>query len=104
MTFIDTLIDVDRVVIAGLSAYDTLCQRAWDNTATALQEAGRPDAEIADAAEFHKERVTEARGKLHRTLWLKAFGVMLKADEAPEAGGAVEDSRGNGDGVPVGEA
>lgn len=90
MSFIDTLINVDRFVIAGLNAYDKLCERAWEETASALKAAGRPDDEIAEAAALNNERVTAGRGKLHRDLWLKMFTVMLDDQRAPDTGGDVE--------------
>ncbi|QUM70845.1 hypothetical protein [Sphingopyxis granuli] len=90
MSFIDTLINVDRFVIAGLKAYDEICDRAWNETASALKAAGRPDDEIAEAAALNAKNVTTGRGKLHRDLWLKMFPLIISDQRAPDTGGDVE--------------
>jgi hypothetical protein len=83
MTAIDHLDAADRIVLAGLSAYEAAMARAWENAASELV-AGYSAENVAVAAEGHQQRTLASRGRLHRELWTKALA-HLASDGPQEA-------------------
>jgi hypothetical protein len=73
MSAVDCLVAADRIVLAGLSAYDAAMARAWEKAASDLAGAGYSADEVAEAAEGHRQRTLASRGKLHRELWTNAL-------------------------------
>lgn len=82
MDLIDMLVAADRIVIAGLSVYDTACARALNDHADLRRKSGEGEKEIAEALEAHQARITKNRGILHRELWQKALAQIASSDSA----------------------
>lgn len=83
MSVLESLLAADRIVLAGLAAYDEACQRL---TASAvlemranMQKLGHSEDEIEAVEQSHRERIREGRGKLHVELWKRAL-VHVSAD------------------------
>jgi hypothetical protein len=77
-SLIDALVEADRIVIAGLTAFDEVMGRM---TAAELEKArarmtatGHDEAAIAAFAEERHESVAQARRRAHREIWLRALG------------------------------
>ena len=83
MSLLENLITADRIVLAGLAAYDQVMERGWDNCAAALAADGLTAEQIDEAKTGHLERLRAGRGNLHRKLWTKALA-MIAADPAPD--------------------
>jgi hypothetical protein len=90
MIAVDAFVAADRVVLAGLAAYDTAMARAWEIAAGQMAAAGHSADEIAKAAEGHQKRTLASRDKLHRDLWAKALTAVLEISDADNRAG--EDS------------
>jgi len=73
MNAVDNLVAADRIVLAGLSAFDAAMANAWEKAAARLATAGCSADEIAATADGHRERALASRDKLHRELWTKAL-------------------------------
>lgn len=76
MSLLEHLIAADRVVIAGLAAYDKAMASAWATVADAAAADGIPAEQITAAKEAHDDRCLQGRGNLHRELWTKALAMI----------------------------
>jgi len=81
MSVLETLIAADRIVLAGLSAYDQAMARAWENCAAAMAVGGVSADEIEAAKAGHQERTIAGRGNLHRKLWTRAMAIIATAQD-----------------------
>jgi hypothetical protein len=84
---VDDLVEADRYVIAGLRAFDSIMTRL-DSEEIARASGrmagdGHAQDEIDAFAEARKASTRQARGKLHRELWLRALAaIRLPSDQA----------------------
>ena len=76
MSVLEALITADRVVLAGLSAYDQAMANAWATAVAKMAKAGVPAEQIEAAKEAHDERTLSGRGRLHREVWTKALATL----------------------------
>lgn len=83
--FIESLIEADHIVLAGLKAYDLAVGNidAQDiaTTTRAMVKRGHNEAEIDAFVTARKQSRLEARHKLHRELWLKALNLIVEPDD-----------------------
>lgn len=85
MSVLEHLIETDRVVIAGLSAYDKATARILDETCATMAQNGRSAEEIDLLIGESKARIAASRIELHRALWKKALAII--AESAAPGGG-----------------
>lgn len=86
MNAIDALVEADRLVIAGLHAYDEITGRVLAGRKAELVAAGFDEAGVSEFMAGVAETVRRDRGELHRSLWLK-FITMLFVPSKQAAGG-----------------
>lgn len=84
MSVLEALISADRVVIAGLAAYDRAMANAWSVAAAAMADDGVPVEQIEAAERFHESRTLQGRGNLHAELWSKAMAMIVTLDDPVE--------------------
>lgn len=83
MSVLETLISVDRIVIAGLTAFDRATAHALDQLGENLRRAGHTASEIDETLEPYREHHRASRARLHRELWTKALATIAEADACP---------------------
>ena len=76
MSCLNYLIAADRVVIAGLTAYDEFNARELARLRAALERTGHSAEEIESELAEWTERLRAGRGRLHRELWTKALALI----------------------------
>jgi hypothetical protein len=81
---LDHLIAADRIVLAGIQAYDQATARSLDELARNMAKLDYSEEDMAAELAPHKERIRLSRSKLHRELWSKALS-MLALSEPGEA-------------------
>lgn len=83
MQVLEYLISADRIVIAGLAAFDQATDNALAQLGKRLRKLGHNDSEINEVLEPERQQHRESRNRLHRELWTKALAMIAEACPEP---------------------